>query len=210
MITEKDVYEMFAEIYYGRIYVPLSNEEIHVTEATQCLLKSFYQRKLQRVLLEPKMVVLSFGDLVHKALQEPLKRRDYSVEVEGRHTVNGVTLIGHTDALHSDHLLEIKTISRIPHDSLQHHRLQCNSYNFMFNKDIGSIIYIHKPSGTIRIFDVPKDEESFQYVCLRAYRLSACLKNNVQPKPEPSWLCSYCEYIDICPSPLKTLRKRWL
>jgi len=209
-LSEKDVYEMFAEIYYSRAYLPYSNVEIHVTEATQCLLKSFYQRKLQRLLLEPKVVVLSFGDLVHKALQEPLKRRNYNVEVEGKFNVSNVTLVGHADALHKSHVLEFKTISRIPHDVLEHHVLQTNAYNYIFNVDVGSVVYIHKPSGTIRIFDVPRSEEMFKYVCLRALRLSNCLKNNITPQPEPSWLCQYCEYVDVCPSPLKTVRKRWL
>jgi len=209
-ITEKDVYEMFTEIYYSRACLPYKDDEIHVTEATQCLLKSFFQRKLQRLLLEPKVVVLSFGDIVHKALHGPLKRRCYNVEVEGKYKLHGITLVGHADAQREGHVLEFKTISRMPHDALQHHILQTNAYNYIFNVDIGSIVYIHKPSGTIRIFDVPKDEEMFKYVCLRAYRLSLCLKNNNMPQPEPSWLCQYCEYTDVCPSPLKTIRKRWL
>ena len=66
-ITQKDMYEMFAEIYYKRVFRPYADNEIHVTEATQCLLKSFYQRKIRRALLEPKVVVLSFGTLVHEA-----------------------------------------------------------------------------------------------------------------------------------------------
>jgi len=209
-ISEKELYQMFAEIYYSKAYLPYRNDEVHVTEATQCLLKSFYQRKLQRLLLEPKVVVLSFGDLVHKALHEPLLRRNYNVEVEERYKLKDVTLVAHADAVHKNHVLEFKTISRMPHDALSHHVLQCNAYNYVFDVDVGSVVYIHKPSGTIRIFDVPRDDNMFQYVCLRAYRLSMCLRNDNVPQPEPSWLCQYCEYVDVCPSPLKTLRKRWL
>ena len=209
-VTEKDIYEMFAEVYYKRIYIPLNNETIHVTEATQCLLKSFFQRKTPRALLEPKIVVLSMGDLIHKALAEPLSRRGYKMEVEGEYNIGNVKLVGHADALKRNHVIEIKTSSRIPHEALEHHYLQCNAYNHIFDMDTGYIVYIHKPSGTIRIFDVPRDTERWKYVCLRAYRLAHCLINGVTPNPEPSWLCSYCEYVDVCPAPLPSRRKRWL
>jgi len=209
-VTDKDLYEMFAEIYYQRTFKIYTDTEIHVTEATQCLLKSFLQRKVRRALLEPKVVVLSFGDLIHEALKQPLIRRGYNVNAEGTYQMRNVTLYAHTDALASDHTLEFKTISRIPHNALSHHVLQDNAYNFIFDKPIGYIPYIHKPSGLITVYPIPKREDQFQYVCLKAYRLSICMRNNTMPKPEPSWLCQYCEYTDLCPSPLKVIRKRWL
>ena len=201
---------MFAEIYYQRAFKVYTDTEVHVTEATQCLLKSFFQRKVKRALLEPKVVILSFGDLIHEALKPSLVRRGYNVSAEGVYQLKNVTLYAHTDALASDHTLEFKTISRMPHDALSHHILQDNAYNFIFDKPIGYVPYIHKPSGLVRIFPIPKREDQFQYVCLRAYRLSVCLRSSTMPKPEPSWLCNYCEYVDMCPSPLISLRKRWL
>lgn len=209
-ISENEVYEMFAEIYYNKVYTPYKHDEIHVTETTQCLLKSFFQRKIQRLLLQPKVVVLSFGELVHRALHEPLRRRNFNVEVEGKTTIGDVTLIGHADALSKRYVLEFKTATKMPVDALQHHVLQCNAYSYIFDVDLGSIVYIHKPSGRIKIYDVPRDDKMWNYVLLRAYRLSYSLKNDVTPNPEPSWLCSYCEYVDLCPSPSPAMRKRWL
>jgi len=209
-VTSKTVYEMFAEVYYSRTFKTYTDREIHVTEATQCLLKSFFQRKVPRALLEPKVVVLSFGNLIHEALREPLKNRGYDVEAEGKYELKDATLHGHTDALASDHTLEFKTISRMPYEPLSHHVLQDNAYNFIFDKPIGYVPYIHKPSGLVTVFPIHKREDQFQYVCLRAYRLSKCLSGNTTPQPEPSWLCDYCEYRDLCPSPAPLRKKRWL
>ena len=209
-VTQKDMYEMFAEIYYKRVFRPYTDTEIHVTEATQCLLKSFYQRKLQRALLEPKVVVLSFGTLVHEALHEPLERRGYKCELEGKYEIGDVTLYGHGDAVANDHGLELKTITRMPTDVLSHHKLQANAYSFIFDKPEWYVAYIHKPSGLCKVFNVPRDENMFKYVVMRAVRLSTLLRKNQTPEPEPSWLCAYCEYIDICPRAYKHIRKRWL
>jgi len=209
-VTESSIYEMFAEIYYSRVFKVYMDTEVHVTEATQCLLKSFLFRKLPRALQEPKVVVLSFGDLIHEALKQPLIRRGYNVGTESKYPLKDVTLYAHSDALASDHTLEFKTISRMPHEPLSHHYHQDNAYNFVFDKPIGYILYIHKPSGLVKVFPIKRNEDSFQYVCLRAYRLSVCLRSNTMPKPEPSWLCNYCEYPDLCPSPNITMRKKWL
>lgn len=209
-ITQKDMYEMFAEIYYKRVFRPYADNEIHVTEATQCLLKSFYQRKMRRALLEPKVVVLSFGTLVHEALHEPLRRRGYQCELEGKYEIGDVTLYAHGDAVADNHGLELKTITRMPTDALSHHKLQSNAYSYIFDKPEWYVSYIHKPSGLCKVFNVPKNDDMFKYVVMRAVRLATLLPKNIAPKPEPSWLCAYCEYVDICPRAYRHIRKRWL
>jgi len=209
-VTSKDIYEMFSEIYYKRTFRIYRQNEVHVTEATQCLLKSFLQRNVRRALLEPKVVVLSFGNLIHEALHEPLERRGYKTEQEGKYELKDVTLYGHTDALASDHTLEFKTVSRMPHEPLSHHLLQDNAYNFIFDRPTGYILYIHKPSGLVTVFPIPKREDQFKYVYLRAIRLSLLLNRNTLPQPEPSWLCDYCEYRDLCSAPAPLRKKKWL
>jgi len=209
-VNEQMIYEMFGEIYYREQLRPYTVTEISVTEAIQCLLKSFYQRMLRRALLEPKIVVLSFGKLVHEALGDPLVRRNYKINQEGKMELKDVTLYAHTDALASDHTLEFKTITAVPHNPLSHHVQQDNAYNFIFDRPSGYLVYIHKPSGMVRTFPVPRNEDMFQLTCLRSYRLSHCLRSRTLPVPEPSWLCTYCEYTDVCPSPAPKIRTRWL
>jgi len=208
MITEKDIYKFFSEIYYKHEPREYKNDEVHVTEAIQCLLKSFYQRKIRRKLLDSKIVVLSFGTLIHEALQKVLKKRGYRLEVGGKIKLDGVTLYGHADALHDDHILEFKTITRFPSEPLSHHKLQLNAYLYIFDKPIGYLVYVHKPSGTIKVYTVEPNEISFKYVCYRALRLTTHLTSNKTPSPEPSWLCDYCEYVDLCPSPKLRLSRR--
>ena len=208
MVTEKDIYKFFSEIYYKHEPREYKDDEVHVTEAIQCLLKSFYQRKLKRELYDSKIVVLSFGTLIHEALQDVLKKRGYALEVEGRKKLDGVILYAHADALHDDHILEFKTITRFPSEPLNHHKLQLNAYLHIFNKPIGYLVYVHKPSGTVKVYNVTPNETSFKYICLRASRLVAHLKSNKMPEPEPSWLCDYCEYVDVCPNPKIRLGRR--
>lgn len=208
-VTSKLMYEMFGEVYYKEAFRAYTKDECSTTEAIQCLLKSFYQRNIRRALLEPKIVILSFGKLVHGALREPLLRRNYKVEVEGTYPIRDTTLYAHGDAVATRHGLEFKTITARPTRVLSHHYLQVNSYLHVFDKPVWYVDYIHKPTGFNRVFPVTPNEEAFRYVCLRALRLCTCLRTNTMPKPEPSWLCSYCEYRDVCPNPAPMKRSRW-
>ena len=208
-VTERTIYEMFSEVYYKRAFRAYTNDECSVTESIQCLLKSFFQRKLRRALHEPKIVILSFGSIVHEALREPLIRRKYEVEKEISVAIRDVLMYAHGDAVHTDHGLEFKTITARPTRVLSHHYLQANSYTYMFQKPLWYVDYIHKPSGYNKVFSVIPNEEAFRYVTLRAYRLCTCLRSNTMPPPEPSWLCTYCEYRDLCPNPAPMKRSRW-
>lgn len=208
-VTEKLMYEMWGEIYYREAFRPYTSDECSTTEAIQCLLKSFLQRKLKRALLEPKIVILSFGKLVHEALKEPLIRRGYEIEKEGKYLIRDVTMYAHGDAVHTNHGLEFKTITARPTRVLSHHYLQANTYNYVFDKPVWYVCYIHKPTGFNRVFPVIPNKQVFQYVCLRALRLCTRLRGSTMPPPEPSWLCSYCEYRDVCPNPAPMKRSRW-
>jgi len=198
------LYSLFSKVYYEQELPNYDWNEAGTTESVQCLRKSFYQRKLARKLYEPKTVILSFGRIVHIALQEQLKQHGYNVEVEKPIPIQNITLYTHTDALHDTHTLELKTITSMPSQILLHHFHQANAYTVAHKKPIGYVAYIHKPSGIIKVFPYKPIIESFNYVCARAVRLSYSLRHNIVPDPEPSWLCRYCEYIDLCPTPKKT------
>jgi CRISPR/Cas system-associated exonuclease Cas4 (RecB family) len=207
-VTDQFLYSLFSNVYYEHTQPQYGSNECGTTEAVQCLLKSFYQRKVNRHLLEPKIVILSFGRIVHLALQDKLFKHGYHVEVEKPVVYDKFTLYTHTDALHDTHILEIKTCSSIPHQILQHHFLQANTYAVAHNKPVGYVAYIHKPSGIIKTLWFQPQTQAYQYVLLRAYRLTACLKTNTCPEPEPSWLCRYCEYVDLCPNPQRSFGRK--
>jgi len=200
-VNENFIYSLFSNVYYERELPQYDYNEIGTSEAVQCLLKSFFQRKLARKLFDPKIVILSFGRIVHLALQEKLEEHGYNVEVEKPIELDTITLYTHTDALHDTHTLEIKTITSMPTSILPQHFHQANTYTVAHKKPVGYITYIHKPSGIVKVFPYKPIAESFNYICLRAFRLSHAIRHNTTPEPEPSWLCRYCEYIDICPRP---------
>ncbi|RLG72880.1 MAG: hypothetical protein DRO23_09805 [Thermoprotei archaeon] len=195
------LYKLFSNVYYQQVIPSYDWNQISVTEAKQCLLKSFYQRKLGRKLFDPKIVVLSFGRLIHTALQDQLIEHGYYPEYETTFEFGNVTLYSHADALHPEHVLEIKTISRKPHQILTHHQPQINAYCIINKRKLGYVAYIHKPSGNIYSFKWKPQHKMWEWLLMRAIRLSEHLRKNVPPKPEPSWLCRYCEYIDLCPKP---------
>lgn len=199
-VNEAMIYECFSEVYYQRVFREYSDTQVSVYETCQCLLKSFYQRKLQYKLMDSKVVILSFGNLIHEALRKPLEKRGFKSEKEGVTTVNGVELFAHGDAVRDDCGIDHKSITRMPHAPLIHHFYQSNAYIHTFGTKKWYLNYVHKPSGICKVFPIEPLERAFQWNCLRAVRLSHCLKTNVTPKPEVSWLCRYCEYKPICPA----------
>jgi hypothetical protein len=199
-IDEHFIYSLFADYYYERELKEYGWDDIPTHETVQCLLKSFYERKIGRRLLAPKIVMLSFGNLTHDALQEQLVKLNYQVEPEALYQIQNITFHNHTDAVHETHTLEIKTCSALPHEILPHHFLQANAGLIMNKRDIGYVAYIHKSSGICRVFHHSPIIDSFNYLLLRAVRLSVHLRQNITPQPEPSWLCRFCEYLVECPT----------
>lgn len=197
-INSDFMYELFGELYYNKDMRNYTDYEVSTTESIQCLRKSFAQRKMPRRLYNDKIVILTFGDIVHYALREPLRNRGFTTEVEDSFKYRNVTMYMHCDAEKNDIILENKTISTMPNHPLTHHRLQVNTYLNIRKKSKGYISYLHKPSGIIPVFPVYPDEQMFKYVCLRGIRLSNSLQTNTMPEPEPNWLCRYCEYRDLC------------
>lgn len=202
-VNNEFIYSLFQDHYYSRQFTVYSDTEIRVYEAVQCLRKSYLTRRKKFMMSPNKIVIVDFGNIVHNALENQLLKHGYSIEKEKRYTFKDMELIGHPDALHDTYSLELKTCSKLPHQALIHHVLQDNAYNFIADKEIGYIAYIQKTIGFVKTFPIKRDKNYFLHILLRAYRLSYCLRHNIVPEPEPSWLCQYCEYIGICPNPQK-------
>jgi CRISPR/Cas system-associated exonuclease Cas4 (RecB family) len=200
-IDSSFLYRTFSHIYYTQQLPEYDNNECSTTQSVQCLLKSFNERKFGRKLLDSKITLLTFGRIIHLALQDDLKKEGFDIEVEKQQDLPNGILWTHTDAIKDKASMEIKTISSMPTDILSHHYLQSNTYVNVNKLEIGYVPYIHKPSGIIKVFSHKPDQRQYIYVCSRATRLIHHLRTNVRPEPEPSWLCQYCEYTDICPAP---------
>jgi len=205
-VTADFVYQLFSDIYYTKEFPVYTDRECSTTEAIQCLLKSFFTRKVTRRMADSKIVILSFGDLVHMALREPLQKRKYDTEVENATNLGRYMLWSHMDTGNKVHGMEFKTISRRPHQILTHHFLQGNTYYHVNKLESFDVVYIHKPSGLVFPFPLQPHKDSYDFVTRRATRLCWCLEHNVMPEAEPSWLCQYCEYVDLCPTPQRSVR----
>lgn len=199
-VNAQMIYDCFGEVYKKAMFPQYTDKQVSVTETCTCLTKSFYGRRLGYKLMDSKTVILSFGRLVHEGLREPLLKRGFKPELEGVMPINGIELYAHGDSVRDDCGIDHKTISRIPEAPLIHHFYQSNAYMFVLDRPKWYINYIHKPSGIVKVFPIERLERAFQWNCLRAIRLSHCLKSNTTPQPEPSWLCRYCEYKLICPA----------
>jgi len=170
---------------------------IYVTELTQCLLKSWYNRAMGVPPSDEKIVVLLLGDDVHYLInsQFPLGEGEKSFEKE----YNGVRIRGRVDRIVGSTILEFKTTSRIPTEPLSHHVDQMQLYFWLTDTEKGFLVYVAKTNGKVRVFEVFRDDEKIKELLEKAVKLSESLKKGEPPEPENSWLCDYCEYKSQCP-----------
>ncbi len=176
---------------------PPSPHEVYVTEVTQCLLKSWFQRTMGEKPDGEKAVVLVLGDDVHFLMRDYFPIGDGEVTAE-RELENGVKLRGRVDRLLEETIIEFKTVSRAPDKPLSHHVDQVQLYMWLFGRLNAHIVYVTKTNGEVRVFKVDRDEERIKELLERAKRLSDSLKSGKPPDPEPGWLCKYCEFTSIC------------
>ena len=173
-------------------------ETVFVTEITQCLRKSYFQRKYGFRPAGEKAVILMLGSALHYIVQ---KYSDYDgklVEVPVKAEFEGVELKGRVDLLLDDSVVELKTVIKVPDSVLEHHRDQLLLYMFMSGRERGYVVYVGKKDGAVEAYEVQNDPERLKTLLSRAKKLSQHLMNNEKPDPEPSWLCRFCEYRRIC------------
>lgn len=199
-MNEQFVYDLFSKAYYRKGFRRYNDDECSVTQTTTCLLKAFYDRKMRREFADRKKVILMWGTLLHRTIQKELVDEHFRIENETSMRFRDITLYGHSDAVNDISIFELKGVSRLPYEPLHHHALQTNAYLFLEDKKQAYIAYVHKSSGTVKLFTLIPNTEIFEYTKLRALRLCTHLQRNVIPQPEPSWECRYCEYTDICPT----------
>jgi len=169
---------------------------VYVTDVTQCLLKSWYQRTFGEPPLEEKVVLLVLGDDVHYILNEsfPIGEGEKSAEKE----YGGVRVRGRADRLLSSFVVEFKTVNFIPKEPYDHHVAQTQLYLWLFDKPSAFIVYVSKKDGRVKAFRVNRNEEEIRKLLERAALLSKHLREGTRPAPEPGWLCKYCEYGKLC------------
>ena len=204
-LTASTVYEWFFDIMEKerRIYRP---NYVHVSELTQCLRRSYYNRTRVERRIDVRNIILTIGNGVHRALQEHLaETKGWSVEVELKMRLGEFWLVGHADLVTSHgNIIELKTTSKIPDKPYRNHLMQLNAYLYMGKANKGWIIYIDKSKGLVKIFEHHRDRALWEELKRRAYEYWKHLKERKLPRPEPSKLCDFCEWKWLC----YTRRKR--
>jgi len=194
---EKIVYRAFRAAWEedrgGRVTPP---DLIYVTDVTQCLLKSWYQRTFGEPPSDEKVVILVLGDDVHYILNEsfPIGEGEMSAEKEYK----GVRIRGRADRVLSSSIVEFKTVNMVPKEPYNHHVRQVQLYLWLFDKPYAFIVYVSKKDGKVKAFKVERSDEAINELLERAATLSRHLREGTRPEPEPNWMCKYCEYAAFC------------
>ncbi len=156
-----------------------------------------------------KSGVFKIGELLHDFLSGALKSDgtltcefEKPIVLAVKHGESWIRISGRVDAVLSVNgenvVLEVKSISKLPGKSLEHHVMQIQPYLLALNNQRGLIVYLEKHRLSWRIFEVPFDGKLMDSILKRAKTLHESLTSKNPPKPERSWECKYCEFGSKC------------
>jgi len=192
------VYRAFERAFEDKMVDGVSDDVIFVSEITYCLRKAYFLRRNPRPFSKEKIVVLGLGTAVHFLVEKYLDYDGLLSEKSVAVNLGAFTLKGRADLIVDNHIVELKTVNRLPDRPLDHHLLQIQAYLFMFDREEGFLVYIEKRKGRISSFKIRRENKYWIEIVNRARRLHEHLKMNKVPEPEPSPLCRFCEYKGEC------------
>lgn len=175
----------------------LDENQISVTECTDCLRKSFYRRKYKRKYINKHLFE---GKAIHHYIEYLVKKYHGDILVEDEYEVDlgyEFTIVMRPDIILDDRVVEIKTSDSnniiVPH---LEHELQANFYAFVLAKDYYEIIYITRGIDICH-FVKPVSIDLFNVLIKRARMLYKSIVSDIPPKKELKY-CRFCVYYDIC------------
>ncbi|MCS7105318.1 MAG: PD-(D/E)XK nuclease family protein [Thermofilaceae archaeon] len=172
---------------------------VYPTELNQCLRKSWYERMVAEPPQPERLVLFLLGEKLHDVAGEyfPLGSGEKSFEK----TVEGVIVRGRLDRELESCIVEFKSVTSIPEKPRPYHVDQAQIYMWLTDKEQAFVVYVSKSTGEVKAFKVERDEARIQELLRKAVEYSIHLQRGFPPPPEPGWLCKYCEYAHLCPSP---------
>jgi CRISPR/Cas system-associated exonuclease Cas4 (RecB family) len=196
MATSKDILEKFYEAM-RRDSKDNDAGEIHVSSLCyDCMRKVYYQmiRKDQYFDLKT-MITFWMGRAVHNT--PILKESEIPLSWKG--------IVGTADEYEDGVILEKKTCAKIPMNPNQHHVKQTEYYAFMLNESKkpvkqAFVVYIDLANKEIQPFEVRlRDMDEIRVEMLRKKeQIEYAIRNNVLPERSIGWLCSYCNFSQLC------------
>ena len=200
--------------------------EIHVTDLTGCLLKSYLDKASPSPRYVHDMLALWIGIAVHNALD--ISDANVTSEIP----VNGMGIVGRVDAAYDDNRIEDAKTKRWIKPSQLHndqHADQVNIYRALRGNggdlqiqyiDMSGPSKCRKDQVTMRMIngevacpkcgytskenhlgallvDIPVREDTEAFARQRVTILADAIDSGIAPEAEPSWLCGYCPHT-IC------------
>ena len=190
-----------------RIATELQNSrenEIHVTDLTTCIRRSYYMKKHGFPMDENMAFWLLFGHIVHRIVApEIAKALDGDVEVEKVFEWDGVEIHATADILTDKYVIELKTCNRIPQHPYESHLEQVNAYMHIFDKPIAKIVYISRSQLETKVFTYYGDWQLFIYTMQKATVLHKHLQLNTPPPcnlppSDRKFYCKNCPFLSKC------------
>lgn len=188
------IYELRLKDFNEKLKELRDPRVIYVSDLISCSHKRVFRIKFPELQFrfEPTMIL---GELVHRGLEDVLRKKGFEQEVSIEKTVeiNGKTYVvkGRIDAFNASDgvVIEIKTARSsqgVPH---RHHILQIQIYMNMVDAKEGLLIYITPD----RILEYKLIKETID--------IDELVKETINDAVHPrwDWECRYCIYNKMCP-----------
>jgi len=204
------VIEMQVNISYQSKFLPILEEliikdkpheldtnTISVTEVTQCLRKSFLNRKGVKPVISKELFE---GKSIHSYIEHLLKEHRKDIESEQEYIVDVGLLckiVMKPDIVMDDRVVELKTtdVSKL-YSPYPEHILQVNFYAFTLNKQFYEIVYIRRRQPPVVFVDKP-DWKLFFHMLRRIELYHRYLIQDTLPDMETKY-CNRCPYYHYC------------
>lgn len=176
-----------------------------------CPRKGYYDYVYGPRLSDRGVRYVNLGITLHDFILRGFAERGYRIEVPFEFRVNDeVRIRGRIDGVSIDHVLELKTTSRLPKEPYPHHVAQVSLYMRALDRQRAYILYVSRNDLSRRVFEVPFDEAAFDRAVSTALRIHDALVKGSPPDPDPvaDWECRDCPYKKHCPVGQKLLKLR--
>ena len=164
-----------------------------------CIRQSYYRMTEEVVHSPEKLWIFNRGHAIHEFMQKPLG--SHEKEIFKRTEFPSFNIIGFIDAIHGGILYEFKTTKELPVQPQTHHILQAQGYYSMLSPEeqagVEKILIVYVSMTDIKTFEVPK-RNVIPYLESRAAVLANALATKLPPPAERGWLCSFCDFKDLC------------
>jgi len=198
ILIEESIIEHVKETFEERT-------EIHVADLTTCLTKSYFTKKYGLKFSRNTAYWVLFGDYIHNIILPRLaKKLNGKYEVETIYEHDNVQIGAKADIITDKEIYELKSCRYLPKEPYEHHIEQINFYLYVFERNLGNIIYIRRDNSDVRVFRVYPSIELFFKTLAKAKILKRAIDQDKPPKPcikddFRKFLCRDCQYNLRCP-----------